>query len=115
MSRRYTLKSAQIFQWVMKNPGRGAPYGYDSLAEASGCGRGLIEKLAKAHYVCMNIECDQTTLDELEHAFKFNDAVLRHLIVKMKKAETGPSPMMKEVQREEAKKAAAAQSTEAQA
>lgn len=47
MSRRYTLKSAQIFQWVMKNPGRGAPYGYDSLAEASGCGSGLIEKLAK--------------------------------------------------------------------
>ena len=46
MSRRYTLKSAQIFQWVMKNPGRGAPYGYDSLAEASGCGSGLIEKLA---------------------------------------------------------------------
>ncbi|MFP3758227.1 30S ribosomal protein S6, partial [Cupriavidus sp. SIMBA_020] len=34
----------------------------------------MIEKLAKAHYVCMNIECDQTTLDELEHAFKFNDA-----------------------------------------
>lgn len=75
----------------------------------------MIEKLAKAHYVCMNIECDQATLDELEHAFKFNDAVLRHLIVKMKKAETGPSPMMKEVQREEAKKAAAAQPAEAQA
>jgi small subunit ribosomal protein S6 len=75
----------------------------------------MIEKLAKAHYVCMNIECDQATLDELEHAFKFNDAVLRHLIVKMKKAETGPSPMMKEVQREEAKKAAATQPSEAQA
>ena len=75
----------------------------------------MIEKLAKAHYVCMNIECDQTTLDELEHAFKFNDAVLRHLIVKMKKAETGPSPMMKEVQREEAKKSAATQPSEAQA
>jgi small subunit ribosomal protein S6 len=62
----------------------------------------------------MNIECNQETLEELEHAFKFNDAVLRHLIVKMKKAETGPSPMMKEVQREEAKKAAS-QPTEAQA
>jgi small subunit ribosomal protein S6 len=74
----------------------------------------MIEKLAKAHYVCMNIECNQETLEELEHAFKFNDAVLRHLIVKMKKAETGPSPMMKEVQREEAKKAAS-QPTEAQA
>jgi small subunit ribosomal protein S6 len=74
-----------------------------------------IAKVHKAHYVLMNIEVDQDTLDELEHAFKFNDAVLRHLIVKMKKAETGPSPMMKEVQREEAKKAAASQPTEAQA
>ena len=63
----------------------------------------MIDKLAKAHYVCMNIECDQKTLEELEHAFKFNDAVLRHLIVKMKKAETEPSIMMKEVQREEAR------------
>jgi small subunit ribosomal protein S6 len=75
----------------------------------------MIDKLAKAHYVCLNIECDQTTLDELEHAFKFNDAVLRHLIVSTKKAETAPSPMMKEVAREEAKKAAAAQPSEAQA
>src|ERR1700679_1631932 len=74
----------------------------------------MIEKLAKAHYVCMNIECSQETLEELEHAFKFNDAVLRHLIVKLKKAETGPSPMMKEVQREEAKKAAATQPPEGQ-
>ncbi|WP_353201085.1 30S ribosomal protein S6 [Polynucleobacter sp.] len=64
----------------------------------------MIDKLAKAHYVCMNIECDQKTLEELEHAFKFNDAVLRHLIIKTKKAETEPSIMMKEVQREEARK-----------
>jgi len=64
----------------------------------------LINKLAKAHYVCMNIECDQATLSELEHAFKFNDAVLRHLIIQMKKAETEPSIMMKEVQREESRK-----------
>ena len=63
----------------------------------------MIDKLAKAHYVCMNIECDQKTLEELEHAFKFNDAVLRHLIIKTKKAETEPSIMMKEVQREEAR------------
>ena len=68
----------------------------------------MIDKLAKAHYVCMNIECDQKTLEELEHAFKFNDAVLRHLIVKVKKAETEPSIMMKEVQREEARKLAQA-------
>ena len=66
----------------------------------------MIDKLAKAHYVCMNIECDQKTLEELEHAFKFNDAVLRHLIIKMKKAGSEPSIMMKEVQREEARKQA---------
>jgi len=68
----------------------------------------MIDKLAKAHYVCMNIECDQKTLEELEHAFKFNDAVLRHLIVKVKKAEVEPSIMMKEVQREEARNVAQA-------
>lgn len=66
----------------------------------------MIQKLAKAHYVCLNIECGKETLAELEHAFKFNDAVLRHLIVQTKKAEAAPSPMMKEVQREEARKAA---------
>jgi small subunit ribosomal protein S6 len=54
-----------------------------------------IQKVHKAHYVLMNIECDGETLAELEHAFKFNDAVLRHLTVKMRKAVT-PSPMMKE-------------------
>ena len=56
----------------------------------------LIEKVHKAHYVLMNIECDNETLDELEHAFKFNDAVLRHLTVKVSGAVTSPSPMMKE-------------------
>ncbi|MEY3969026.1 MAG: hypothetical protein RI968_760 [Pseudomonadota bacterium] len=66
-----------------------------------------IEKVAKAHYVLMNIECGQAELDELEHAFRFNDAVLRHLVVKMKKADTGPSPMLKVIQREESRKAAA--------
>ena len=55
-----------------------------------------IQKIHKAHYVLMNIECDQGTLDELEHAFKFNDAVLRHLTVKTKAAVTEPSAMMKE-------------------
>jgi small subunit ribosomal protein S6 len=55
-----------------------------------------IQKIHKAHYVMMNIECDGETLNELEHSFKFNDAVLRHLIVKMKAAVTTPSPMMKE-------------------
>ena len=73
----------------------------------------MIDKLAKAHYVCMNIECGQTTLDELEHGFKFNDAVLRHLVTKTKKAEIEPSVMMKQVEREEARKAL--QATEAPA
>ena len=55
-----------------------------------------LQKVHKAHYVLMNIECDQETVDELDHSFKFSDAVLRHLIVKMTKAVTTPSPMMKE-------------------
>ncbi len=55
-----------------------------------------LQKIHKAHYVLMNIECDQETVDELNNSFKFSDAVLRHLIVKMTKAVTDPSPMMKE-------------------
>lgn len=69
----------------------------------------LINKLAKAHYLCVNIEADQAVMAELEHAFKFNDAVLRHLTVQKKKAETGPSSMMKTVEREEARKASQAE------
>ena len=55
-----------------------------------------IEKVHKAHYVLMNIECDNETLNELEHAFKFNDAVLRHLTIQMSDAVTTASAMMKE-------------------
>jgi small subunit ribosomal protein S6 len=55
-----------------------------------------LDKVHKAHYVLMNVECDGETLSEFQHAFKFNDAVLRHLIVKMDEAVTAPSPMMKE-------------------
>jgi len=55
-----------------------------------------IQKVHKAHYVLMNVECDGETLNELDHAFKFNDAVLRHLIVKTTGVVTAPSPMMKE-------------------
>jgi len=66
-----------------------------------------IQKMAKAHYVLMNIECSKAVLDEIEHAFKFNDAVLRHLTLVMKHAHTGPSPMWKQIQREEARKVAA--------
>ena len=63
-----------------------------------------IEKLVKAHYVLLNIECSFETLAEIENGFRFNDAVLRHLTVKTKKAETEASPMMKFVEKEEAKK-----------
>jgi small subunit ribosomal protein S6 len=54
-----------------------------------------IQKMHKAHYVLMNIECDQETLDELEHGFRFNDAILRHLTLVRDEAVTSPSPMMK--------------------
>lgn len=63
-----------------------------------------IQKIAKAHYVLMNVECDQETLSELETAFRFNDAVLRHLVVRMTKAETAPSVMSKRLQKEESRK-----------
>jgi small subunit ribosomal protein S6 len=55
-----------------------------------------IQKLHKAHYLLLNIECDSATLTELEHGFKFNDAILRHLTIKAKRAVTAPSPMMKD-------------------
>jgi small subunit ribosomal protein S6 len=55
-----------------------------------------INKVLKAHYVLMNIECDKEAKTELENAFRFNDAVIRNLIVKMKRAVTEPSPLLKE-------------------
>ncbi|KZE31671.1 SSU ribosomal protein S6P [Crenobacter luteus] len=55
-----------------------------------------IQKLHKAHYVLMNVECTPETVEEIEHAFKFNDAVLRHLTIKLDRAVTEPSPMMKD-------------------
>jgi len=64
-----------------------------------------INKLAKAHYLCLNVEISKETLAEIETGFKFNDAVLRHLTVLKDKAETAPSVMMKQVEREEARKA----------
>ena len=63
-----------------------------------------IQKLAKAHYLCLNIECGQEVLTELETGFRFNDAVLRHLTVSKPTAETAPSVMMKAVEKEEARK-----------
>jgi small subunit ribosomal protein S6 len=55
-----------------------------------------IQKIHKAHYVLMNIECGKEALEDLEHGFKFNDAILRHLTLSTKTAVTAPSPMMKE-------------------
>ena len=69
----------------------------------------LIQKVHKAHYVLMNIECDQEILEELEHAFKFNDAILRHLIIKVGGPITDPSPM----KHQEEKTASAATENEA--
>lgn len=66
-----------------------------------------INKVHKAHYVLMNVECDQETLAELENAFRFNDAVIRKLILQCKQAITAPSPLSKSKE-EEAKRAAAA-------
>jgi small subunit ribosomal protein S6 len=54
-----------------------------------------IAKLHKAHYLMINIECDSATLDELEGIFRFNDAILRHLVVRKDEAETEPSVMIK--------------------
>ena len=54
-----------------------------------------VAKLHKAHYVMMNIECDNDTLTELESVFRFNDAVLRHLTIRKQEAVTEQSEMLK--------------------
>jgi len=61
-----------------------------------------IQKVHKAHYVLINIECDQAVLDEMNNAFRFNDAVIRNMVISMKKAVTEPSPMMKIIENENA-------------
>jgi small subunit ribosomal protein S6 len=53
-----------------------------------------INKIYKAHYLMMNIECDQQTLDKLNYNFRFNDAVIRNLIISKSKAITEPSIML---------------------
>jgi small subunit ribosomal protein S6 len=52
-----------------------------------------INKIHKAHYVLMNIECSQTVLDELAHNFRFNDAIIRDLVIRRNGADTDPSPI----------------------
>lgn len=54
-----------------------------------------INKIHKAHYVLMNIECSQKVLDEITTAFRYNDAVLRNLVLTKDEAVTDASPMMK--------------------
>lgn len=82
---------------------------YKSLIEGEGAGGKIhrledwgrrqlaypIDNLVKAHYVLFNIECGQAVLNELVDTFRFNDAVLRHLVVKMEEAVTEPSLIMK--------------------
>jgi len=63
-----------------------------------------ISKVHKAHYVLMNVECDQKTLTELTGAFRFSDAVLRHLVVSMDAAVTEPSPMARGEEDSEARR-----------
>ncbi|MEM1264045.1 MAG: 30S ribosomal protein S6 [Pseudomonadota bacterium] len=72
-----------------------------------------IAKAHKAHYVLFNIECDAATLNELTGAFKFNDAVLRHLVIARDKAITEASPMAKAVEDEKAREKEAQRRREA--
>ncbi|MBW8074997.1 MULTISPECIES: 30S ribosomal protein S6 [Metallibacterium] len=62
-----------------------------------------IQDLAKAHYAMLNIECGAKIVSELESGFRFNDAVLRHLIVRRDDAVTEPSPILKAKEKEESK------------
>ena len=64
-----------------------------------------INKIHKAHYVLMNIECDAKTLEELTSAFRFNDAVIRNLVIKRERADLEPSPMAKAKEEQEAREA----------
>jgi small subunit ribosomal protein S6 len=59
-----------------------------------------IKKIYKAHYLMFNVECDKDTLDKLNYNFRFNDAVLRNLIISKKEAITGPSIMIAEKEKE---------------
>jgi len=74
-----------------------------------------IAKAHKAHYILMNIECARETLDELTGAFKFNDAVLRHLVIKRDEPVTEASPMAKAVEDEKAKEREAQRRRDARA
>jgi small subunit ribosomal protein S6 len=72
-----------------------------------------IQKVHKAHYVLLNVECDNSALDEIKGAFRFNDAVLRHLVIARDEAITEASPMAVAVAEEKAKEKEAQQRREA--
>lgn len=74
-----------------------------------------IHKVHKAHYVLLNIECDQAVLEEIKGAFRFNDAVLRYLVIARREAVTAASPMAVAVAEEKAKEREAQQRREAKA
>ena len=63
-----------------------------------------IDKIHKAHYVLMNIECGQDVIDELSSTFRYNDAILRNLVIKTDEAKTGETPIMKAERSERADK-----------
>lgn len=64
-----------------------------------------INKIHKAHYILMNIECSQSTLDELEELFRYNDAIIRSLVIRRDSAITEDSPLKKEAEEKRARKA----------
>ena len=74
-----------------------------------------IQKVHKAHYVLLNVECEQKALDDIKGAFRFNDAVLRHLVIAREEAVTEASPMAVAVAEEKAKEKEAQQRREAKA
>ena len=74
-----------------------------------------INKIHKAHYVLMNVECDGGTLDELTSAFRFNDAVIRNLVMKREQADVDASPMAKAKEEQDARDVESSERRERQA
>ncbi|MBD3610727.1 MAG: 30S ribosomal protein S6 [Gammaproteobacteria bacterium] len=74
-----------------------------------------INKIHKAHYVLMNIECGNAALEELESAFRFNDAVIRNMVLARKEAITEASPMAQAKEEKDAREAETAAKSEAKA
>lgn len=68
----------------------------------------MINKVGKAHYFMFNVECDQAVLDEIENSFRYNDAILRHLILAKESAVTEASPLLRDAEKKQARKSAEA-------